>query len=46
MISLEALSIGALLKTGLAGKRPSPLPFLPLSRHAKNAQMVLVESNG
>ena len=43
---LELLILQALLKQGeLAGKRPSPLPYLPPTL-AKNAQMVLVEGNG
>ena len=43
---LELLILQALLKQGeLAGKRPSPLPYLPPTL-AKNAQMILVEGNG
>ena len=43
---LELLSLKECMAHGeLAGKRPSPLPYLPPTI-AKNAQMVLVEGNG
>ena len=42
---LESLSLKVCMEGELAGKRPSPLPYLPPTL-AKKAQMLLVEANG